>query len=512
MKPSYTLRIGITLLVCFCVFFSCIELKNQVGNKILKDDNFQTEEQFNIALIPVYARLINLIPHNSWFSIMESTGDELLVPQKGADWYDGGIWHRMRLHEWTPDESSFDITWTACFEGIAKANRTLREITTFSGSFDSKAAVTAELRCLRAWYYFILTDLFGGLPIIEGIEFDPQNPPARNTRLEVFQFIESELIAAIPDLPVDYDYGRFSKGAAQTLLAKLYLNAAVYTGTPKWQECANLCQEVINSGQYNLTTNYFDVFQPDNHTTGLDEIILPAIIDPKVLGQGMDFHMRTLHYSQIEQFNLTSQPWNGYCTQADFYNSFDHQNDTRDAAFIAGPQFNPTTGQPIVDPGFGQINLTPEVGDIYNADRDAGVRVLKYQLLSSGQEPVGDNDFVLLRFADVLLMHAEALNELNQLGEAVTIVNIVRARAYEPDQPLNPANFNQATLRQQLLKERGQELFWEGWRRQDLIRFGKFCDEWEYKPIDDDCSKRKLFPIPQRQIDANPNLEQNPGY
>ena len=141
----------------------------------------------------------------------------------------------------------------------------------------------------------------------------------------------------------------------------------------------------------------------------------------------------------------------------------------------------------------------------------SGVRVVKYPA-DDADRFSGGNDFNVFRYADVLLMKAEALNELGDLGEAVELINQVRARSYSSGQALNAGDFNKESLRDQILQERSNEFFWEGHRRQDLIRHGKFCEARSTKPMDDDCNKRMLYPIPQQAMDSDPNMVQNPGY
>ena len=224
----------------------------------------------------------------------------------------------------------------------------------------------------------------------------------------------------------------------------------------------------------------------------------------------------TLHYSSQETFNLTFQPWNGYCTLQEFYNSYD-DNDRRKGEygnqqvrsnFHAGPQFKSDGVTPLIDSGFDDpdgehIVFTPEINEHSpGCYRQAGARVGKYQF-SLGSTNNLNNDFPIFRFADILLAKAEALWNMNSGdADALALVNQVRQRA-------GADAFTELTA-DNLLAERGREMFYEGWRRSDLIRFGQWTAEWDFKPASGDHTT--LMPIPANQIAANPNLQQNPGY
>ena len=219
----------------------------------------------------------------------------------------------------------------------------------------------------------------------------------------------------------------------------------------------------------------------------------------------------TLHYSSQLTFNLAQQPWNGYSSLEEFYNSFD-ANDTRIGSFLEGQQFA-SDGTPLTDelfeaddPDGTNLNFTPQINMLTpNAWRQGGVRVGKWEY-ADGADASLSNDFPIFRYADVLLMKAEALWRMNN-GDAMalSLVNDVRRRAFGD----NSGDLVALTA-DELLAERGREMFAEGYRRQDLIRFGRFNDAWWEKPAS--AATKNIFPIPQPQRDVNPQLQQNPGY
>ena len=301
-------------------------------------------------------------------------------------------------------------------------------------------------------------------------------------------------------------------------LAKLYLNAEVYTGTPQWDKALAACDAIINSGKFSLAGSYFDNFVTEN--SGSPEFIL-AIPYDQVFAGGNNLNVRTLHYGSQDTYNLTAQPWNGYCSLQEFYNSFDDE-DVRKQSFLVGPQFT-ASGNPVIDngaeaadPDGTPLNFMPEVNELGpDALRQAGARIGKYEFALGSTENLS-NDVPIFRYSDILLMKAEILLRQGNEGEALVLVNEIRSRA-------GVEALATLTL-DDMLAERGREMCFEAHRRTDLIRFGKYNDEWWGKTADGRNSgfsppetgrfdpEVRIFPIPRGQVDANPNLSQNPGY
>jgi hypothetical protein len=295
------------------------------------------------------------------------------------------------------------------------------------------------------------------------------------------------------------------------ILAKLYLNAQVYTGTPQWAKAAAAATQVINSNKYILQPNYFDNFSVNNE--GSTENILAVPFD-KVNIQGMNWEMQTLHYSSNLTYGLTGQPWNGFCSTADVLNKYDAA-DARKAQYLVGQQYAADGVTPLTDP---QANLpvifNPNVTSLSDASglfRMAGARNVKYHP-EAGTSGNQSNDMVIFRLADAYLMLAEASMHNGDMATAVTAVNKVRQRA-------NVSAWTAADLTwDSLLAERSRELGWEGWRRSDLIRFQVatgthyFTGARTPAKTDDGDTHTFVFPIPSPELISNPNLHQNPGY
>lgn len=447
--------------------------------------------------------------HGSYFSVSEISTDEAVITQKGGDWFDGGIWLNMHRHDFRPTNPGLNGAWNDTYGGVNQCNLLL------DGSLDANSE--AQIRVLRAYYFWKLMDLFGNIKL----PLSPGDDVPQSTRTETFNFIESEILAVVDDLDAGRAaYGRISQGAAYTLLARLYLNAAVYTGSERWQDCVDAADMVINSGVYELDDSYQEspdgrmvssVFSPDN----VDNIehILVAPFD-EATGGGMNIAQMTLHYPSQLTFDLQQQPWNGYSTLEEFYNSYDDGDKRKEAYFIAGPQTD-SNGNPILDVAFDKadedgapINYTPAINELApNGSRQAGARLGKFSF-KLGQLPDMDNDYTLLRYADVLLMKAEALCRMTSWSnaEAWALVEQVRTRAGLSAE----TNRNEDTF----FAERGREMFQESIRRTDLIRFNRWGNAWWEKSAHTD-SYKNIMPIPLDQINASAAgvpLVQNPGY
>jgi hypothetical protein len=502
------------------VLGSCTDLTEVPKDALTPDNAFNTEAEILAGVASVYAGLRGTMW--GYWNLSEITTDELVVPTRGSDWYDNGRWLEIHRQGWGENSGSalddMNGMWNDLFSGVARANLMISVIE--ASSSPQKDQTLAELRTLRAFYYFLLQNMFGGVPLVTNTEVSQR---ARATRPEIFAFIESELLAAEPLLPDSWpasQYGRVTKGAANAILASLYLNAAVFnreTGVSAtaYNSCTQItigagtacdaaiaaADRVINSGQYNMAGNWFGNFSNDNTTASAENIFV--VVHTAQPGLGMSLPMRGLHYNQ-----LVPSPWNGFATLAETYNAFDAADARRDV-FLIGQQYSYNTGLAVNDRTGNPLIFTDTINNIESAAENEGPRLMKYPPLPGA--PDGDshpNDFVFFRLAEMYLIKAEAQNENGQTANAIANVNLVRARHFTPPQPL--AGLNQAQLRNAILDERLFEFAGEAKRRRDLIRHGRFTDARHFKQQRE--PYRILFPIPQTQIQTNPLLEQNPGY
>ncbi len=477
---------------------SCWELDQEVLDGV-------TQEQVNNStdpnLIPVlkasaYSRIVG-----SWggsggiWSLHEVSSDEVVVPTRGPDWQDGGAWVRLHRHTWDPSEPSISGTWNYCYTAVGEINNLMVQ-------YPDIPELQAELTVLRALVYLWLIDVYGNVPI--STEDDLGSNPTNSTRQEVFDFIEKSVKDNMELLVKEDQKTIINYYSAQAILAKLYLNAEIYTGTPRWADAEVAADAIIASGVYSLSSNYFANFATRNG--GSTENIMTLPYDENN-ATGFNLSMMTLHGLNRETFDLQEQPWNGYATLEEFYNTYE-ETDLRIDNFLVGPQFS-SSGERLMDISFeandpdgAPLTFTPSITELEPiALRQDGARINKFEF-APGSNSNLSNDYPIFRYGEIILVSAEAKFRQGKTVEATQLVNQIRARA-----GVDP--FTSMTL-ENLYDERGREMFAEATRRSDQIRFGKFNEPWWEKAASQPF--RNIFPIPQGQIEANPNLTQNPGY
>lgn len=423
-------------------------------------------------------------------------------------WNDGTL---QTIHQMTWDSQSEFIAamYYRIFTEIAFCNDFIRNTTdaklaeyNITGSNLTEAKyMVAEARFLRALSYYHALDLFGNVPFVQEDYLPGTNPPPRITRAELFNYVESELLFAAENLKdaKTNDYARADKAAAWAMLAKLYLNAGVYTGTNRYNDCVTYADKVITAG-YSLKSKYQDLFLADNDKNN-PELIFPIAFDGLRIqtygGTTYMVHAAIGGSMPASEFGVNGG-WGGLRTTKSYVQLFNDANDQRGNFY--------TTDQ----------NL--EINDLGNFND--GYAFIKYKNLTStgaaGSDSSGnfvDSDIPLIRLADVYLMYAEATlrGGGGNAATALSYVNALRTRAGASTVTAINTDF--------ILNERGRELGWESTRRTDLIRYNKFTTAaylWPWKggikdgkAVDD---YRNLYPIPAKDIIANPNLVQNPGY
>ncbi|MCD4683689.1 MAG: RagB/SusD family nutrient uptake outer membrane protein [Bacteroidales bacterium] len=512
-------RASLLLKILAIVFFmgilhqSCTDLDEEVYSDLTGEKLFENPDNLIYVFGKAYTNLYWLVGHKYGMVGMDAGTDMMCVPQRGGDWYDGGEWHRWHRHTWSPTDAYMSHWWNILFEGVSTINLLLFQFQSVDANTDQ---AQSELRALRALYYLWLIDIYGNVPIIPTFDVPTGYKPPTEPRQKVFEFIESELTDpfVVDNLSKETGfsfYSRINYYAAQMILAKLYLNAEVYIGASRWTEALEACNAIIDDGVYSLEADYFENFVGD--ATSSPEHIIGVPYD-QILAEGFEVHLFTLHYNLQDKYQLESGPWNGVCFQESIFNSFD-STDLRRNGLLSGPQYD-NEGNQIEDPSYEAfpnipfdpdgpgLNLTPEINMLEpSCLRQAGTRVAKWPFIE-GSPRYMSNDFPIFRYADLLLMKAEILlRSGGSTGDAEALVNEVRARA--------SADPIAGLTLEELLAERGRELYAEGHRRSDMIRFGTYLDpRWEKDEVSPDYVK--LWPVPQSQIDANSNLVQNPGY
>lgn len=464
------------------------------------------------------------------------SSDEAVGLSLSGDYYDNGAYAHIALHSWTPDDGVIgffeDLT-----SGITKCNKAIIEL----GGEES--SVTAPVRAARAYYLWILMENYGDVPILNRL-LEENEAIDRSPRAEVARYIESELLAVLDNLPTNVDastYGKPTRYMAEALLAKLYLNWAVYTSadvsayTPsmnneKLNDVVAMCDAIIASGKFDLSDPYLPKFYPENGPHIKDFIyVMPY---DRQSQQGMTYARFWTHRSANNIFygvNLPNSVGGNFAYNPEFTDKFSLEGDVRNEVILRGPLYvrDPATYKATTTPWIvsGQhVTLTREIElldyatlDVGNdlKGRSQGYRSIKFYMdlrTTKDQSRNQSNDVPIFRYADVLLMKAEAIlrgANATRGDTPASLMNQIRAYVHAPLVTGTP------TL-DDLLDERAREFVDENWRRNDLIRFGKFENDWGFKHVVNPSAKtqkfRRIFPIPTYVLNTNTNWKQNNGY
>lgn len=504
------------------LLFSCTDLNERVYDQLPGDEFGATPEQVNAIFGPAYASLKVLADWAGAFGIAGCTSDEMIAPTRlGGDWWDGGEYMNWNMHLWNPNSFTISSLWGNCMSGVMTVNSIIASIENNTVlDVDTKERYMAELRGLRAFWFYVLCDYFGNVPMVT--DYTDTDLPVVTPRAEVYAYIVKELTEIIPLLRTDVSddsYGKFTQGAARALLGKMYLNAEEWVGTAKWEGVIEQCDAIMQLG-YVIEADWKTNFAIHNEVS--KEAIL-AIPFSKTGGwPANDIHLYTLHYMDPIALGFKAGTWNGYCAKPDLVKSFDDADRRKAGTFLMGPMIDPATGEVLItDLGrplihtvdFGIIPGT-EKTDAYGrvtpwgeVNQEDGARISKWEFEKGSANTDMENDVAIFRLADIYLMKAEALVRLGQNNaEATRLVNVIRERGFG-----NTDHNHASVTLEEVYWERRFELAFEMLGRQDMIRFGKFLNPGYLKPYVSE-SWRKLMSIPVDAYQTNNKLVQNPGY
>ncbi|MBC7407880.1 MAG: RagB/SusD family nutrient uptake outer membrane protein [Arcicella sp.] len=493
---------NIVLLVSasFLLMVGCTNIDERVYDKYTANEFYGSAQGADVALAGVYAQIggnWNGVGYagadNGWYDLNSMSSDEQVIPHRNT-----GDWQldfaRLYKHDWLPTDLMINNTWNWLYKSIFNANLAVDQLE----KANAEASKIAEAKVLRAFFYYLLIDDFGNVPFYTDNNITVDQIP-QSSRKEVYDFIVKELTENVETLSATKGgnyYGRFNKWAGYTLLAKVYLNAEVYTGTAEWTKCLAACEKVseggftLHAGGANASSplgyKYFELF---GDVLPEDETILAMFATANIVSRNI-FTVRSL-YGPHAQTLFGYSGWNGTIVPKDFFVKFS-DTDIRKKQFLYGDQG-------------GGINYTIDVSSLDNpgAAPQAGVRNTKFYPVTPMDGGGASNDFPIYRYGDVQLMKAECNIRLGNSGAAKPFVDGIRVRAGLGALTANP------TL-DDVYNERGFELSWEGHRRQDMIRFNKFLLPNLFRGTSSEY--RKLFPIPTAALDANKGLKQNTGY
>ncbi|HLK31411.1 MAG TPA: RagB/SusD family nutrient uptake outer membrane protein [Puia sp.] len=515
-----------------------------------------------VELTP-YVALDGYLAQEYFFQQSYST-DESMMPAHGGNWYDGAQNMQMHYHTWTKDNGYLNGTWGWMAVIISSANQAISILNTTMPTGSSKQMKLAELKLVRDYAIFMLMDNWGNVPL--DTAYGDFSPHTNVPRVQVFSFIESDVKSCIPYLSTVADqttYGRFTVYGAWALLAKMYLNAEYYTGTQRYDDCIAACDHIISSGRFSITdmANYLVMFYPTNGPTSPgseDEFIFAVPFNSNGAGwygRSANYHARydvprsmgkVAAGAGFNFFDIPYDPAGPASTLPEFYANFNDPNDVRNGQWLTGLQWQDAARTvPLTvtttNVGYDQYYNGSDPGGTYTYQVNLGPNVVLRQDIANGQDPfngvsnsfdVGNdeiawnqgyrnvkfypdassssrnqnNDIPIFRYADIVLTKAEAIlrgGSPTNGATALSLVNSLRA-----NRTTSPA-WTDVTL-DSVYNERCRELTWEGWHRNDMIRFGKFEGSWGYKTNTD--TYRRIFPIPTSALTLNPALKQNTGY
>lgn len=484
---------------------SCTNLDEEVLDGVVISNTGGGTINTASLLTSAYEGLRGFQTQGQMFALDEMSGDALVGPTRGGDWDDNATWRQIHVHTWAPDHNEVRNAWNALLSQVYNCNLVIE---------NGSGSEVTQARFLRAFYYYNVIDLFGQVPYREAGSALTDDPKVWS-RAEATEFVISELEAIASSLPARTanDASIANADAAHFLLAKLYLNKGVFTAAdaagPYTFAAADMTKVVqnVDAISSSLSSDYWDNFKPANNTS--PEILFSSKNIQGGAGGGIQYHWRMgMHYNQ------TPDGWNGFAIVSEYYNKF-NSNDRRiknaDSDIITnfgnpvgmqvGQMYKPGGLVALKDRNGNPLVYTPAVTLITSGAtlETAGIRMEKY-IPDAANLGAPNNDFVFMRYSDALLMKAEAILRGGS-GSIGTIMTDIAARS---GQAASPATLDGVYL------ERGKELWLEGWRRNDMVRFGTFLAARELKPYVSD-SRYVLFPIPSDAL-FNPNLTQNPGY
>lgn len=518
----------LVIALCAAAAAACTNLDEHIYSKIAKENFFTSEEQFAKYSARAYSSLQHWGTEKSYWSFDFMITDEACTPINPIGWwYDDGRYREVQMHDVPNTNVLLEAAWDFCFKGITACNDVLDTFSEVERDFEGKNRVVAEVKVLRAYYYFMAICYWKEVPFATTKKIDGY--PEKKDRAFIFNWIEKEITDNIDHLaeePTKEYYGRVTRGVADFVLAKLYLNAAHLTGTPRWADAEAACKDIItaNNGSswYKIVDSYKSIFAIKNEMNAEGIMAIPySTVYTTSDHYAFLIYISTLPVDLCKPFGIAAEAWDGIVAQPDFFASYEDGDKRKDWTWLYGqmkdlsgnnltieindPEAPEDSGQTITVP-YVIDPYMPEIAYTTNRTRLQGARIWKWDYQSdmtlTGGQVGMENDFYIMRYADVVLMYLEALLRQNKAAAepaAITAFDKIRTRAGLPT-----IAFADLTL-EKLYQERSHELAVEGWHRQDMIRFGKYLGSWWNKPVTDE--KDYDLPIPKSAVAANPNLK-----
>ena len=518
--------------------FACTDLNEVVYDQITQENFNPTGDDIGALMAPAYTPLRGMkLGWYSFFDLQGETSDELVTPVRPNGWYDGGIYIRMHTHEYDMFGGMHNSLYGNAFSGINAANRVIYQIESGVAPLETGADETiAELRGLRAYYYWLLLDNHGNVPIVT--DFSDDSLPQQSNRQQVYDFVVSELSDVMPLLTEEIGsstHGRFTRWAAKALLTRIYINAEVYTGTPQWDAALNMANDIINNGPFTLEPDYKNNFSLNNESS---EEIIWAVPYDELLGTGNGYHMKSFPPIMQRIFGMQAQPWGGNAALPQFIDTYDEDDGRLADTWLMGEFADPETGEVLVN----FVNHLETIESGIPQPFDWGYSPAKYEVPIPDARNDISTDYPVFRLAEMMFHKAEVMLRSGDAGGAADIVNQIRARNFDPfgaDKMVSGADLlggssypygfvvdgevadyegGDDIVYGGFLDELGYEFAAEAHRRRHIIRFKTTSGEpvftaksW-FKRRATHSPHLMIFPLPESALNTNTNLSQNPGY
>jgi hypothetical protein len=574
IRNNYLKNITTIAVICTLLLSAgCTKLDETLYDRITSENFLQTKDDVTRDFLRAFEHCYWSIQGNNLFTVQEDPGDQIMTPNRQGDWFDGGQYQRLHYHTWTPNDGYTNDAWNALYQGVNLATNSLEDLEgiTDPGKFSMTQAelddMIAELHTLRAWLYIRLFDLYRNIEIITKVKGESQGVD-QSTPEETFAFIEKELKDAIPKLPTNDDLGanaigRWTKGGAAALLVRLYLNAKVYIGVDHFNDCAAVCQDIIDGkyGTYKLESRWDAPFDYNNSQSKEVVFGFPGSFGLTHWQYTIDMQFGLLSYQIPRYFGFTDfgdanpkfglqpgrdvdsveytfglgKPFLKFQKYPDDYRLKLYKNlgnSKREGMFLFGylPYINSSGKQDTVRGNKGSyplffrdqvgmfLNAKPgtkiadKESDMNHADHNSGYFMAKYPYYPSDDPNKISSAYAEIRLAEIYYSLAECKYRAGDKASAAVLLNAVRVRNYPAGSPSLYKTDGSQLTDQEMIDEWGREFLAEGRRRTDLIRWGVFnTGTWWDKQPDGD-THTEIFPIGQNVLNSSPQLKQNPGY
>tara|TARA_R110000796_G_scaffold67449_6_gene154888 strand:- start:22259 stop:23878 length:1620 start_codon:yes stop_codon:yes gene_type:complete len=527
-------------LLALLFIFGCTDLEETTYSELSASNFYKTELELIQANLRPFTHMQAWLAwsgQNGYYYHNELSADQTAWPQKGRHAYDNGDHIRQHYHTWTEQEGRLNNAWSLMWTGLGFVNTAIENIeavdpTSIGVTPERLASIVAEAKVLRAYHYMRIMDMWGNVPIVTQVGL-PSNPPTAS-REEVFAFIEKEMLENVEKLqPLSPQLiGRMSRAVGYSILSELYLNAAIWSGTPRWDDAIVYADKVINGEGGSLTGTMEldqDPLGPYNNTNEDSPENIFQFPFSKINDFGYNWGSFYMGFTNMKAaLDVDFSGNNAFVVIPSAFNAYQENDLRKQEWFLFGPQYVKGTTTPIL--GSEEYNGEPFIyvnnirkntqgetgeGSMTNGEENSGARFNKYRSGSIDDPNYLEGDYVVYRLTELIFNKAEAIMRKNggvANQAAVDLINQSKVRYFTAtDWPTEMYNTSTLTM-DELLAERGREFIFECKRRVDLIRFGKFTTGtwWDHQPSND--ITRTLYPIPFRQLQANPNLVQNPGY